>query len=51
MGNYGCGSRANTLHHPDLSVSDLIFSSATLQWCSDLDHTFAELKRILKPGD
>jgi len=29
---------------------DLIFSNATLQWCSNLDHTFMEFKRILKPG-
>lgn len=29
---------------------DLIFSNATLQWCNDLDHTFMEFKRILRPG-
>ena len=29
---------------------ELIFSNATLQWCDDLDHTFAEFRRILKPG-
>jgi len=28
---------------------DLIFSNATLQWCNDLDHTFAEFKRVLRP--
>lgn len=43
-----CGD-AEQLPFADDSV-DLIFSSSTLQWCSDLDHTFAELKRILKPG-
>jgi malonyl-CoA O-methyltransferase len=29
---------------------DLIYSNATLQWCTDLDHTFSELKRILRPN-
>ncbi len=29
---------------------DLIFSSAALQWCNDLDGTFAELLRVLRPG-
>jgi len=29
---------------------DFIFSNATLQWCSDLDRTFAELRRVLAPG-
>ena len=29
---------------------DLIFSNATLQWCNDLDRTFRELARVLKPG-
>ena len=29
---------------------DFIFSNATLQWCADLDHTFSELKRVLRPG-
>lgn len=43
-----CGD-AEHLPFADNSI-DLIFSSATLQWCSDLDHTFAELKRILRPG-
>ena len=28
---------------------DFIFSNLTLQWCTDLDRTFAEFKRILKP--
>ena len=43
-----CGD-AEHLPFADNSV-DLIFSSSTLQWCSNLDHTFTELKRILKPG-
>lgn len=42
-----CGD-AEQLPFANNSV-DLIFSSATLQWCSDLDHTFMEFKRILKP--
>ena len=29
---------------------DLVFSSLMLQWCSDLDLVFAEVKRMLKPG-
>ena len=29
---------------------DFIFSNATLQWCTDLDRTFAELRRVLAPG-
>ncbi len=45
--NFICGD-AEYLPFADNCI-DLIFSSSTLQWCSDLDHTFAELKRILKP--
>jgi malonyl-CoA O-methyltransferase len=29
---------------------DLIHSNATLQWATDLDRTFAELRRVLRPG-
>jgi len=29
---------------------DLIFSNATLQWVNDLDATFRELLRVLRPG-
>ena len=29
---------------------DFVFSNLTLQWCTDLDHTFQEFNRILKPG-
>lgn len=29
---------------------DFVFSNATLQWCNDLDRTFAELRRVLAPG-
>jgi len=32
----------------DASV-DLIFSNATLQWATDLDRAFAELRRVLRP--
>jgi len=45
---YVCGD-AERLPFADNSV-ELIFSSSTLQWCSNLDHTFAEFNRILKPG-
>ena len=29
---------------------DLIVSNATFQWCNDLDRTFAECLRVLRPG-
>ena len=29
---------------------DLIVSNATLQWCNDLDRTFSDLLRVLRPG-
>ncbi|TQV75153.1 malonyl-ACP O-methyltransferase BioC [Aliikangiella marina] len=29
---------------------DLVFSSLTIQWLTDLKHTFKELNRVLKPG-
>ena len=29
---------------------DFIFSNLTLQWCNNLDQTFVEFRRILKPG-
>ncbi|MCK5092141.1 MAG: methyltransferase domain-containing protein, partial [Gammaproteobacteria bacterium] len=29
---------------------DLIFSNLTLQWCNDLNNTFKEFSRVLKPG-
>jgi len=32
----------------DASV-DLVFSSLTLQWCTDLDAAFAEFRRVLRP--
>jgi malonyl-CoA O-methyltransferase len=28
---------------------DLVFSSLTLQWCTDLDAAFAEFRRVLRP--
>lgn len=46
--HYICGDTEN-LPLDDNSV-DLIFSNLTLQWCTDLDKTFFELQRILKPG-
>ncbi len=33
----------------DQSV-DLIYSNAAIQWSNDLDHTFSEFLRVLKPG-
>ena len=29
---------------------DLIFSNATLQWCNDIQRTFGECLRVLRPG-
>ncbi len=42
---------ADAEHLPlvDMSV-DLIYSNATLQWCNDLEHTFGEFLRVLRPG-
>lgn len=30
--------------------ADLLLSNLTLQWCNDLDATFAEFRRVLRPG-
>lgn len=30
--------------------TDMIFSNLTLQWCNDLDSTFRDFLRVLKPG-
>lgn len=30
--------------------ADLVFSSAALQWCNDLDAAVAEMRRVLRPG-
>ncbi len=46
--SYICAD-AEQLPIADHSV-ELIFSNATLQWCDDLEHTFAEFRRVLKPG-
>jgi malonyl-CoA O-methyltransferase len=43
-----CGD-AEQLPIADHSV-DLVFSNLTLQWCSDLEQTFREFRRVLKPG-
>lgn len=40
---------AEALPLADASV-DLVFSNVTIQWCSDPDTTFAEFRRVLKPG-
>jgi len=29
---------------------DMLFSNLTLQWCADLEQTFREFRRVLKPG-
>jgi len=42
-----CGD-ALRLPLADASV-DLLFSSLTLQWCTDLDAVFAEFRRVLRP--
>lgn len=40
---------AEALPLADDSV-DLILSSATFQWCNDIERTFAECRRVLRPG-
>lgn len=45
----GCCGDAESLPFADGSF-DMIFSSLTLQWCSDLPRTFAEFHRVLRPG-
>lgn len=40
---------AESLPFADGSV-DLVFSNATLQWCTDVEGTFRELLRVLRPG-
>jgi len=40
---------AEALPLADGSV-DLIFSNVTFQWCNDLERTFGELLRVLRPG-
>jgi malonyl-CoA O-methyltransferase len=40
------------LEHLPLADSsvDLIYSNAAIQWSNDLDHTFSEFRRVLRPG-
>lgn len=40
---------AEALPLADASV-DVVFSSATLQWCNDIEGAFAECLRVLRPG-
>ena len=46
--HYVCGD-AEQLPMADNSV-DLLFSNMAIQWCTNLDQTFAEFKRVLKHG-
>ncbi len=42
---------ADAEHLPIAEASvDLIYSNATLQWCNDLERTFAGFLRVLRPG-
>ncbi|MEK6747928.1 MAG: malonyl-ACP O-methyltransferase BioC [Pseudomonadota bacterium] len=42
---------ADAEHLPLADASaDFVFSNLTLQWCQDLDRTFAECRRVLRPG-
>ncbi len=43
-----CGD-AESLPFADNSF-EMIFSSLTIQWCEELEQTFAEVRRVLKPG-
>jgi malonyl-CoA O-methyltransferase len=43
-----CGD-AEALPLADASC-DLLFSNLTVQWCEDLDQTFREFRRVLRPG-
>ena len=40
---------AEALPLADASI-DLLFSNLTLQWCADLEQTFTEFRRVMKPG-
>jgi malonyl-CoA O-methyltransferase len=40
---------AESLPFADASF-DMLFSNLTLQWCDDLEKTFSEFRRVLKPG-
>jgi malonyl-CoA O-methyltransferase len=46
--DFVCGD-AEQLPIADHSI-DLLFSNLAIQWCVDLDKTFGEFKRVLKPG-
>ncbi|MGD2084022.1 MAG: malonyl-ACP O-methyltransferase BioC [Chromatiales bacterium] len=42
---------ADVEHLPVADASfDLIFSNATMQWCTDLEHSFRELLRVTRSG-
>jgi len=40
---------AENLPFADASF-DMLFSNLTVQWCNDLEQTFSEFRRVLKPG-
>ena len=43
------GGDAENLPFADGSF-DMLFSNLTVQWCMDLEKTFSEFRRVLKPG-
>ncbi|MGM0594146.1 MAG: malonyl-ACP O-methyltransferase BioC [Pseudomonadota bacterium] len=43
------GGDAERLPFADDSF-DMLFSNLTVQWCMDLEQTFSEFRRVLKPG-
>ncbi|MDH5785050.1 MAG: malonyl-ACP O-methyltransferase BioC [Chromatiales bacterium] len=43
-----CGD-AESLPFADNSF-EMVFSSLTIQWCENLEQTFGEIRRVLKPG-
>ncbi len=45
---YVCGD-VETLPFLDQSA-DMVFSNLCVQWCNDLDRTFVEFRRVLRPG-
>ncbi len=50
--HHGPSRICGDLEHPPLAddTIDLIYSNLALQWSNELEHTFSELRRILRPG-